>query len=107
ARLREATDELREADGPPPDLQQESCQFLEWLADDHFTLLGYREYELERGRSEDVLRIIEGTGLGILRERGKLPEPSILTGPARAEARSKQPLVITKANTRSRVHRPA
>ncbi|MBN1238245.1 MAG: NAD-glutamate dehydrogenase [Gammaproteobacteria bacterium] len=107
ARLREATDELREADGPPPDLQQESCEFLEWLADDHFTLLGYREYELERGRSEDVLRIIEGTGLGILRERGKLPEPSILTGPARAEARSKQPLVITKANTRSRVHRPA
>jgi glutamate dehydrogenase len=105
-RLRDATDELHGSKGPPPDLRQESCEFLEWLADDHFTLLGYREYDLARGKSVDMLNAVEGTGLGILRESGTNPEPTRLTGPARAEARSTQPLVITKANARSRVHRP-
>ena len=49
--------------GPP--------RLLEWLADDHFTFLGYREYDLDRGATTQgdrpALRAVPGTGLGILR----------------------------------------
>ena len=106
-RLREASTELAASKGPPPELQRESCEFLDWLADDHFTLLGYREYRLQRGKTADLLHVIPGTGLGILREEERVPEASRLTGAARDEARSVHPLVITKTNARSRVHRPA
>ena len=40
---------------------------LEWLAANHFTFLGYREYALLRENGEDVLRAVPGTGLGLLR----------------------------------------
>jgi glutamate dehydrogenase len=38
---------------------------LRWLADDHFTFLGYREYEL--AEDGNIIRAVLGTGLGILR----------------------------------------
>ncbi|MEJ7706710.1 MAG: hypothetical protein WKF82_05110 [Nocardioidaceae bacterium] len=79
-----------------------------WLADDHFTFLGYREYQLQTVEGEDVLRAIPGTGLGILRSRpGHVPVLRQATsrgaGPRHAK---KQLLIITKANSRSTVHRP-
>ena len=40
---------------------------LRWLADGHFTFLGYREYDLEDGPDGMALRAVPGTGLGILR----------------------------------------
>ena len=40
---------------------------LRWLADGHFTFLGYREYDLEDGPDGMALRAVAGTGLGILR----------------------------------------
>jgi glutamate dehydrogenase len=45
----------------------EAWELLRWLADDHFTFLGVREYELVSEDGEDALRAIPGTGLGILR----------------------------------------
>src|SRR5690606_15986791 len=45
----------------------EAADFLRWLADDHFTFLGYREYELVGGPGEEVLVAVDGSGLGILR----------------------------------------
>ncbi|WP_307828109.1 NAD-glutamate dehydrogenase [Nocardioides sp. SYSU D00038] len=100
---------------PPPLAEEEvrqSSELLQWLADGHFTFLGYREYRLERalidGVEDDVLRAVPGTGLGILRfdqERsesfGRLPEP------VKAKAREKTLLVLAKANSRATVHRPA
>ena len=85
----------------------EAQALVTWLADDHFTFLGYREYQLQEVDGADVLRAVPGTGLGILRSDqdmsssyGKLP-------PAVADkAREKTLLVITKANSRSTVHRP-
>jgi glutamate dehydrogenase len=106
--LRSATAQLRATPGLPPDLQAESVALLEWLARDHFTLLGYREYELIRGRSVDTLRTRPRTGLGLLRgEPSKEAAAVELSGRAREEARSSNPLVITKSNKRSTVHRPA
>ncbi|GAA2643372.1 MULTISPECIES: NAD-glutamate dehydrogenase [Streptomyces] len=120
-KMREAA--LRIAEGLPdeptaPDLREyeleEARELLRWLADDHFTFLGYREYNLVDG---DSLSAVPGTGLGILRsdphhsgkEDGHPVSPSFnrLPADARAKAREHRLLVLTKANSRSTVHRPS
>jgi glutamate dehydrogenase len=96
--------ELRRQAPPCEQHQLDECEaFLDWLSDDNFTYLGYREYELQES---GALRSIQGTGLGILRGSSSR-EPHVLTGRALDEARSPDPLVLTKANSRSRVHRPS
>ena len=107
ARLRAASAELRYSAPPNEGILEESCALLDWLADDHFTLLGYREYRLLRGTDEDRLEPVTGTGLGILRDNGEPQPPLLLTREMRKHARSKDPLILTKANTKSTVHRPA
>ncbi|WP_405948378.1 NAD-glutamate dehydrogenase [Streptomyces prunicolor] len=92
---------------------EEARQLLRWLAADHFTFLGYREYQL---REDDSLVAVPGTGLGILRsdpqhgaEDSHPVSPSFerLPADARAKAREHKLLVLTKANSRSTVHRPS
>ncbi len=103
-----------ESDPPPldPAEVEQAGALLSWLADEHFTFLGYREYALERrtidGTEDEVLRAVPGTGLGILRADqemsgsfGRLPEL------VKAKAREKTLLVLAKANSRATVHRPA
>ncbi len=87
----------------------EARAFLEWLLDNHITLLGYRDYDLVREGGEDVLRVIKGSGLGILREsEGTTVSTSFATLPpeTRAHARKPELLVLSKANARATVHRP-
>src|SRR3954468_19341851 len=49
---------------PPPGIDVEEARaLLTWVADHHFTFLGYREYEL----TKDALKAVEGSGLGLLR----------------------------------------
>jgi glutamate dehydrogenase len=105
--LEDAAREVFECQQIQPEAAEESARFLTWLADNHFTLLGYREYELIRGRHEDQLRPVPETGLGILRDTDKAPERTILKGPSREQARSAEPVLITKTNRKSTVHRPA
>src|SRR6266571_6697371 len=87
----------------------EGKDFLRWLADNHFTFLGYRCHELAVVNGEDVLKIVPGSSLGILRE-GQNKEVatsfSSLPPEVRAYARVPELLIITKANSRSTVHRP-
>ena len=92
--------------GVVPAEVEEARELLRWLAADHFTFLGYREYRLTRddGRAEDLLQAVPGSGLGIL--RGDAKQPARLPGPVKAKAREPRLLVLTKANTRSTVHRP-
>ena len=47
----------------------DSVELLRWLAHDHFTFLGYREYQLDARATdgEQLLEAVLGTGLGILR----------------------------------------
>src|SRR5438445_1415881 len=87
---------------------EEGRVFLAWLLNHHFTFLGCRDYELASVKGEDVLRIVPGSGRGILRERGETVSASFATLPpeARKRARVKELLVLTKANARSTVHRP-
>ncbi|MGI8717909.1 MAG: NAD-glutamate dehydrogenase [Lapillicoccus sp.] len=84
-----------------------TARFLEWLAGNHFTFLGYREYDLEGDGEEDLLRARQGSGLGLLRyDRPASEAPARLTSAARATAHEKHLLMITKANSRATVHRP-
>ena len=86
----------------------ESKELLEWMDDNHFTFLGYREYRLRRNTHFDRLEPIVKTGLGLLaaaHNRGRAPRVTKLTGEIRDHAREKTLLVITKANTVSTVHR--
>ena len=81
-------------------------RLLEWLSGGHFTFLGFREYSLLQQDGEEVLRPVPGTGLGLLRRHGERSASfSRLTKAARAKARDSHLLVITKANSRSTVHR--
>ena len=79
-RALEAADELR---GDDP----EGSAFLDWLADDNFTFLGYRDPD--------------GPGLGIIREGQEEEDP------AEGLSADSGGITLTKANTRSTVHRPA
>ncbi|HET6634345.1 MAG TPA: NAD-glutamate dehydrogenase [Streptomyces sp.] len=103
--------------GDLPDAEvAEARELLRWLADDHFTFLGYREYELTTEGDEELsLTAVPGTGLGILRSDPQLAEtadgqpvsPSFnrLPADARAKAREHRLLILTKANSRATVHR--
>ncbi|MDL2081336.1 NAD-glutamate dehydrogenase [Streptomyces sp. GXMU-J15] len=105
-------DEPIPGDLPGPEVE-EARELLQWLAADHFTFLGYREYEL---RADDSLAAVPGTGLGILRsdphhsgQDAHPVSPSFerLPADARAKAREHKLLVLTKANSRATVHRPS
>jgi glutamate dehydrogenase len=92
---------------PPIDADEldEAKRFLAWLASDHFTFLGYREYDLV-GDDEAGLKAVPESGLGILRGAPVTPYTK-LSDTARALARESHPLVLTKANSRATVHRPS
>jgi glutamate dehydrogenase len=85
----------------------ESKDFLAWLLNDHFTFLGCRDYELSKDHK--TLRMIKSSGLGVLRDESRSKEEKSLTElppEARRLAFSPQVLVISKTNTKARVHRP-
>jgi glutamate dehydrogenase len=88
--------------------KDEASELLRWLADDHFTFLGYREYLLDEVDNETVLRAVTATGLGILRSDQDLSDSFAKLPPeVRNKAREKRLLVLTKANSKSTVHRSA
>jgi glutamate dehydrogenase len=85
----------------------ETVALLRWLADNHFTFLGYREYDLVDGPDGMALLALPGTGLGILRhDKHGSTSFAALPPEVRARARDRQRLILTKANSRSTVHRP-
>ena len=106
ARATEVADELEAR--PPATVEagetSESVDLVRWLVDDHFTFLGYREYVLSAdGESLDP---VPGTGLGLLRsDRPASQGFAKLSPEVRARAREPKVLVLTKANSRSTVHR--
>jgi glutamate dehydrogenase len=86
----------------------EARAFLQWAGDNHFTFLGYRDYELFSSNGKDTLKIIPNSGLGVLREPklgGVSASFNELPDHLKKLARSPQLLVLTKANSRATVHR--
>lgn len=113
--MRERMRELAEGIGserPAPvegsDLD-EARAFLSWVADDHFTFLGYREYEVATVDGEQVLRAVPDTGLGILRGEGIRGTPrslSELSASDEGDSDGMHGIILTKTNARATVHRP-
>ncbi|MGE0230218.1 MAG: NAD-glutamate dehydrogenase [Flavobacteriaceae bacterium] len=100
---------------PPIPVEEiaEAIQFLEWLADNNFTFLGMREYVFSNGVNSQTLETIgeKGVkGLGLLRD----PSLRILrrgdqfvtyTPELREFLKQPVPLLVTKANVKSTIHR--
>ncbi|MEV4643846.1 NAD-glutamate dehydrogenase [Saccharopolyspora sp. NPDC049357] len=102
--VRALADELEK--NPPPLPTEEVADgagLLRWLADGHFTFLGYRHYELVEDDGE-ALQAVLASGLGVLRS-DSIASRSLTTGPD-SKALSKELLVLTQAGAPSTVHRP-
>ncbi len=87
---------------------QEASEFMRWIAADNFTFLGYREYEVTDADGDRVLRAIENSGMGILRnnERSMAPRSlRTLAATALPQSGSTDAIILTKTNARSHVHR--
>ncbi len=107
-RMREVAAGL-DADSLPIDDRDvaETRELLEWLADDHFIFLGYREYRLVEADGEEMIEAVADSGLGILRLNGESPGRTVASMPAvvRQRLHDKRLLNLTKAGSKSTIHR--
>ena len=88
----------------------EAVAFLQWLEDDNFTFMGMREYSYRGLQTDSEVDSAGTNGLGILRDpdvrvlrRGN--ELVTMTPEVRDFLLRPEPLIVTKANVRARVHR--
>ena len=113
--LERADDSVRELEATPPPLEPEEIgdtrDFLAWMRNNHFTFLGTREFAYTKQGRKEQLTVVEGSGLGILRD----PERQVLTkdtgrpdlSPLVQEFLNRPELMlITKTAVRGAVHRP-
>jgi len=86
----------------------ETVAFLEWLLQDHFIFLGYREYRI----TEETISVVPGSGLGILadEESSQFARPvqiASLPEDVRERALEGDLLIVSKTNRLSTIHRRA
>ena len=97
-----------------PEELREGIDFLNWLRNDHFAFLGCRVYDFsvndDGGMADRQPRVRDDTGRGVLRDpdrhvlrRGS--EPAVLTPAIENFLREPSPIIVAKANMKSRVHR--
>ncbi len=96
--------------GIVPAVRSELLAFLRWLVGGHFTFLGVREFRMQGSGHDGELNPIDGTGLGVLRDTtvevlSRQGAKLAMTPEMRRDFLSPEPLIITKANVVSRVHR--
>jgi glutamate dehydrogenase len=110
---KQLADDIQEIEGAklpmPAEEVEEARAFLRWLDEGNFIFLGFRRYRFETRDGNDYLKAMPESGLGILSE---MREESVQRGdrplsPEFSEyARRKDLIIITKANSRSLIHRP-
>ena len=88
---------------------EETRAFVEWILDDHFTFLGYREYDHVGTGAQQKLKAQPG-GLGLLRDANRAifenwADDAPLPDEVRSFIRQPQLVMVTKANQRATVHR--
>ncbi|WP_404369358.1 NAD-glutamate dehydrogenase [Marinobacter sp.] len=90
---------------------EEARAFVKWLAEDHFTFLGYDEYDFVKGKQGVIVERVPGSELGILKvtnERADKVRLDKLPKRTRHEmTRTDDIFIFAKSAQRSRVHRPA
>ncbi len=111
AEMKAAGKELR--DNPPPLAPHEIAEaaaFLDWLAADNFTLLGYHAYRFDDDLDDARFAPASDHGLGLLRDaafalwRGA-DGMEVLPDGLRRFMAGPHPLLVTKASALSTVHR--
>ena len=122
ALLEDRINELSERHGDvPSDVLDEACEFLEWIREGNFVLLGSRTFVYEtgkakrkggKGRTYDYAqpKVVEASCLGVLRDRSNLilrtsSEPARISSNLEAALLEKDPVTVAKSNLFSRVHR--
>ena len=107
ARVNAIVTELKTS--PPPlavDEIAEAIEFMQWLLADNFTFLGMRDYAVQGDRLvpdfDSALGVMRDRDLKVLRRGDQLMDytPEIM-----AFLKEPRPLIVAKANVRSRVHR--
>ncbi len=85
----------------------ESRDFFQWLASDHFTFLGYREYVIEEEEDGRALKPLPDSGLGIMHPEHRPAPVRKLKDLNRGGTTPtiNEPIIITKTNGLSTVHR--
>jgi glutamate dehydrogenase len=89
------------------DEERECAEYLRWLDDNHFTFLGYQDYEVVSGADGESLRAVAGSALGVLREDAVAAATDCDAPWTAAIAASPHLLALTKSSLRSTVHRPS
>ena len=87
----------------------ESIQFLQWVKEEHFVFLGYREYKIVHQQGKLGFSRVPKTGLGVLTDAiadNTEDSFSALSADTYASINSKKPIVITKGTRKATVHRP-
>ncbi len=114
ARLDQAISQFRYAPVPLDKAAvAEAIAFLEWLRDENFTFLGMREFSYSGTEKSGTLKRLKDPGLGILSD----PDVTVLrrdthsspttTEEVRTFLYGPDPLIVTKANAKSVIHRRA
>lgn len=109
-KLEECSVELNAARTHRPAAEiQEHCAFLDYLYENNFTLLGYREYQFMEGKSGLKSRTVKGSSLGLLRDD---VSPAYISEVDEGLPRNLQelrrnlpPVSISKTNRLATVHR--
>ena len=107
-RMLEVADDLATRTLPIDDQsRKEGQEFLRWVADEHFTFLGYREYDVVAQGGEDVLRAVKDSGMGLLRGKDTHGPRALssLAATSMPNSGSVDALILTKTNARATVHR--
>ncbi|PCJ97859.1 MAG: glutamate dehydrogenase [Zetaproteobacteria bacterium] len=109
-KLKKASSDLNGARTHRPAAEiQEYCAFLDYLYDNNFTLLGYREYKFIDGKNGVYSRTVRGSSLGLLHND---VSPAYITETEEGLPRNLQelrrklpPVSVSKTNRLATVHR--
>ncbi|SDP61513.1 glutamate dehydrogenase [Actinopolyspora xinjiangensis] len=105
---RELADSLETTASPVPQEQTtDGAALLRWLADGHFTFLGYRHDEVVRDEETGsaTLRPVLASGLGVLRSDSGTARNLSTGQDVLVDSSPDELLVLTQANASSPVHR--
>ncbi len=89
---------------------QEALDFVDWIVDDHFTFLGYDEYEFKARDGDTEIIRVNKSELGILKSHNERPQKTKLSAlPEKTQQHLLEKTIFSfaKSAQRSRVHRPA
>ena len=109
-RLKQLVDEIKSSKQPCSDQERDdSLAFLQWVSDNNFTLMGYRSYDVNSVEGDTALQANVKSSLGLMKNSKGTHKRliSTLSESARKLALGNNLLILTKTNSRSRVHRPA